>query len=73
MYLGFVFSITLGEEGVLKRSFLVVLFSLLPCVAMAAPLVLNTENWYPYNFEKDGKVTGMSTEIVEKGGESGRC
>lgn len=51
----------------MSRRFLpVIVLSALPYAALAEPLILNTENWFPYNYEKDGKILGTSTEIVEK-------
>jgi polar amino acid transport system substrate-binding protein len=34
--------------------------------AFAGPLQLNTEDYPPFNFSKDGKVTGITTEIVQE-------
>ncbi|MEE4355768.1 MAG: transporter substrate-binding domain-containing protein [Desulfococcaceae bacterium] len=44
----------------------VIIFSLFLGKSVSADEIkVVTETWEPYNFEKDGKVTGISTEIVE--------
>ncbi|AMW34767.1 transporter substrate-binding domain-containing protein [Haematospirillum jordaniae] len=37
-----------------------------PGVAAAQTLTFNTEEWFPYNYAKDGKVAGTATQIVER-------
>jgi len=49
------------------KSFLLVLFlgSILHANSIDSDLKIFTETYPPYNFKKDGKVTGFSTEILE--------
>ncbi|AMW34772.1 amino acid ABC transporter substrate-binding protein [Haematospirillum jordaniae] len=48
-----------------KRFIPVVLAAFLPLTATAAPLTFNTEDWFPYNYTKNGKVVGSSTELIK--------
>ncbi len=45
---------------------LVAMLSIGNGLAHAAPLEIMTENYPPYNYEEDGEVTGLSTEIVRE-------
>lgn len=41
--------------------------ALLGCQALAAaPITITTEDYPPYNYTADGKITGLSTEIVQE-------
>lgn len=46
------------------RLFLLIL--IFPALSFAAELEVVTENWRPYNYTENGKVKGVSTEIVKK-------
>lgn len=48
-----------------RRFLQVVLAVLVPATATAAPLTFNTEDWFPYNYTRDGKVVGSSTELIK--------
>lgn len=48
-----------------RRFLQVALAALIPATATAAPLTFNTEDWFPYNYTKDGKVVGSSTELIK--------
>lgn len=50
----------------LKRLLPALVLAVTPGVASAQTLTFNTEDWFPYNYAKDGKVVGTATEIVEK-------
>lgn len=45
--------------------FLVLLCSLSGAMARAATYQIVTEEWAPYNYEDNGQLTGLSTEVVQ--------
>lgn len=45
---------------------MLILFLGLPVMAYAQKLTIFVEEWPPYNFIRDGKVVGISTELIEK-------
>jgi hypothetical protein len=46
--------------------FLFLLFTALPTTVLADKVIVVTENYPPYNYEHEGKVSGLSTDIVKR-------
>ena len=46
--------------------FLVFLFTALPTTVLADKVIVVTENYPPYNYEHEGKVSGLSTDIIKR-------
>lgn len=44
---------------------IIILFIALATTATAQKLTIFVDNWPPYNFKKDGKIVGISTELIE--------